>query len=63
MATHPLELEAREPTCFTNQSSDEPWVLTPADAEVVLASWESPREPGEGLKAAYAQYMESVQLS
>jgi hypothetical protein len=60
MATRPLHPELQEETCFTSQPSDKPWVLTPADAEAVIASWENQREPGEGLKAAYQQYLEMV---
>jgi hypothetical protein len=60
MATNPHGPQTEEPTCFTNPPSDEPWVLTPADAEAVLASWEGVREPGKELKAAYRQYLEMV---
>jgi hypothetical protein len=51
---------AAEPTCFTNEPSGEPWVLTPADAEAVIDSWNNPRPPSDYLKAACAQYMEQV---
>ena len=61
MATNPVAPQTLEPTCFTNPPSDKPWVLTPADADAVIASWEDTREPGEELKAAFQQYMEMVQ--
>ena len=60
MATNPVGSQVDEPTSFTNPPSGEPWVLTPADAEAVLASWEDTREPGQELKAAYRQYLEMV---
>ena len=60
MATNPVAPPTLEPTCFTNPLSDQPWVLTPADAEAVLASWEETREPSEELKAAYQQSIEMI---
>jgi len=51
---------AAERSCFTNPPSSEPWVLTVADAEAVIASWETPRKPGAHLKAAYAHYLETI---
>ena len=60
MATRPVDPQPQEQTCFTNQPSNEPWTLTTADAETVIDSWLHPREPGKDLKAAYAQYLETV---
>jgi hypothetical protein len=60
MATNPVGPQTEEPTCFTNPPSSKPWVLGPADAEAVLASFEDEREPGDELKAAYRQYLEMV---
>jgi hypothetical protein len=60
MATHPMQPEPQEETCFTSQPSDTPWVLSPADAEAVIDSWEDHRQPSESLKAAYAQYLKTV---
>ena len=51
---------AAERACFTNPPSIEPWMLTVADAEVVIDSWENPRKPGVHLKAAYAHYLEAI---
>jgi hypothetical protein len=60
VATNPADPQTQEETCFTNPPSGEPWVLSPADAEAVIASWEDAREPGEGLKAAFEQYLEMI---
>jgi hypothetical protein len=60
MATQPMDTPPQEPTSFTNTPSDKPWVLTPADAEAVIASWDDTREPSEELKAAFQQYEETV---
>jgi hypothetical protein len=51
---------AAEEACFSNPPSVEPWILTVADAEAVIDSWENPRKPGVHLKAAYARYLEAV---
>ncbi len=54
-----IELAA-EQAGFTNPPSGEPWVLTAADAEAVIASWNDTREPGEALKAAYRRYSQMI---
>ena len=54
-----IELAA-ERACFTNPPSIKPWILTVADAETVIDSWENPRKPGAHLKTAYARYLEAI---
>ena|SRR5271157_3599773 len=51
---------AAEQAGFTNEPSGEPWVLTAADAEAVIDSWDNPQPPSEALKTAYRQYLEMV---
>jgi hypothetical protein len=60
MATNPVQPESDELTSFTAPSSSEPWALTPADAQAVIDSWDTHREPSEELKAAYRQLLDST---